>query len=51
MRSQYGGDGANLIVDGITTCLSRLVLARAELGVESDRHQRAHSTSGAMAMV
>jgi hypothetical protein len=35
-EKSVGGGGASLIVDGVTTGLSRLVLARAELGVESD---------------
>jgi hypothetical protein len=38
-EKSVGGDGANLILDGIATGLGRPVLARGELGVESDRCQ------------
>jgi hypothetical protein len=44
------GDGAILVVDGISSDLCRLVLAQTELAVESERCQRAHSTSSVAAM-
>jgi hypothetical protein len=36
-EKSVGGDGASLIVNGVTTGLGRLVPAQTKLGVESDQ--------------
>jgi hypothetical protein len=49
-KNLVGGDGANLIMDGIAMGLGRPVLGRAEMGVESDRRQQEHYASCMVAM-
>jgi hypothetical protein len=50
-EKSVAGYGASLIVDGVIPDPGQLILARAELGVESVWRQRAHSDSYAAVMV
>jgi hypothetical protein len=49
-QKSVGGGGAILVMDGVSSDLYRSVLARTRLGVESEQHKQAHSTSCAAAM-
>jgi hypothetical protein len=40
-----GGEGVILVMDGVSSGLYRPVLAQTGLGVELERHQRAHSAN------
>jgi hypothetical protein len=50
-EKSVGGGGVVLVMDDISSSLYRSILARTELGVESERRQLAHSTSCVAAMV